>query len=34
MGKAGRRLAEKEYEIEKIIQNHLDIYEELFKKKL
>ena len=34
MGKEGRRLAEKEYKIEKIIQNHLDIYEELFKKKL
>lgn len=34
MGKAGRRLAEKEYKIEKVIQNHLDIYEELFKKKL
>lgn len=32
MGKAGRRLAEKEFGIEKIVQGHLDIYEELLKK--
>ena len=31
MGKAGRKLAEKEFKIEKIIQNHLDIYQELIK---
>ena len=31
MGKAGRKLAEKEFLIEKIVQNHLDIYKELQK---
>ena len=29
MGKAGRKLAENEFLIEKIVQNHLDIYNEL-----
>jgi len=29
MGTAGRKLAEKEYAIENIVQNHLNIYEEL-----
>lgn len=29
MGRAGRKLAEKEFRIEKIIQEHLDIYKEL-----
>ena len=29
MGKAARKFAEKEFPIEKIVQNHLDIYEEL-----
>ena len=29
MGKAGRKFAEKEFPIEKIVQNHLDIYQEL-----
>ena len=32
MGKAGRELAEKEFQIEKIIQSHLDIYDDLLKK--
>ncbi len=29
MGKAGRKFAENEFPIEKIVQNHLDIYDEL-----
>ena len=29
MGKEGRKLAEKEFPIEKIVQNHLDIYQDL-----
>ena len=29
MGIAGRKLAEKEFSIEKIVQNHLDIYQDL-----
>ena len=29
MGKAGRKLAEKEFRIEKIIENHMEIYKEL-----
>jgi len=29
MGKAGRKFAEKEFPIEKIVQNHLNIYQEL-----
>ena len=33
MGKAGRKLAEKEFAIEKIVQCHLDIYQELIKNK-
>ena len=33
MGKAGRNLAEKEFAIEKIVQCHLDIYQELIKHK-
>ena len=32
MGKAGRKFAEKEFKIEKIIENHLDIYQELLSK--
>ena len=32
MGKAGRELAEKEYSIEKIVREHLEIYEELLNK--
>ena len=31
MGKAGRKFAEKEFPIEKIVQNHLDIYKDLLK---
>lgn len=33
MGKAGRKFAEKEFQIEKIVLSHLDIYQELFSKK-
>ena len=29
MGREGRKFAEKEFRIEKIVQHHLDIYEEL-----
>ena len=29
MGKAGRKLAKKEFRIQKIVQDHLDIYQEL-----
>jgi glycosyltransferase involved in cell wall biosynthesis len=29
MGREGRRLAEKEFTIEKVVQAHLDIYREL-----
>ena len=29
MGKAGRVFAEKEFSIEKVVKNHLDIYKEL-----
>ena len=29
MGKAGRALAEKEYRIEKIVDAHIEIYEDL-----
>ena len=29
MGKAGRMLAEKEFRIEKIVNDHIDIYKEL-----
>jgi glycosyltransferase involved in cell wall biosynthesis len=32
MGKAGRKLAEKEFKIEKIVKEHLEIYQELCKK--
>jgi glycosyltransferase involved in cell wall biosynthesis len=32
MGKAGRELAEKEFRIEKIVREHLDIYDELLNK--
>ncbi len=32
MGKAGRQLAEKEFQIEKITRNHFDIYEDLISK--
>ena len=31
MGKAGRKFAEKEFPIEKIVQNHLDIYKDLLR---
>ena len=31
MGKAGRALAEKEFSIQKIVMQHMDIYQELFK---
>ena len=31
MGKAGRALAEKEYRIEKVVDAHLEIYEDLIK---
>ena len=34
MGKAGRKFAEKEFPMEKIVQNHLDVYEELLNKNL
>ena len=34
MGKAGRKLAEKEFQIEKIVKNHLKIYQELIAKTL
>ena len=34
MGKAGRKLAEKEFQIEKIVKNHLKIYQELITKTL
>ena len=34
MGKAGRELAEKEFQIESIIQSHLDIYDDLPKTNL
>ncbi len=34
MGKAGRKFAEKEFPIEKIVQNHLDIYEDLLNNNL
>ena len=34
MGKEGRKFAEKEFPIEKIIQNHLDIYEDLLSNSL
>tara|TARA_Y100000768_G_scaffold63599_1_gene43704 strand:- start:5139 stop:6278 length:1140 start_codon:yes stop_codon:yes gene_type:complete len=34
MGKAGRKLAEKEFKVEKIIQKHLDIYKALIKTKI
>jgi len=33
MGRAGRKLAEKEFPIEKVVQLHLDIYKELIDKK-
>ena len=29
MGEEGRKLAEKEFSIKKVVLNHLDIYEEL-----
>lgn len=32
MGKAGRKLAEKEFAIEKIVQGHLEIYQELLER--
>jgi hypothetical protein len=32
MGKAGRELAVKEFSIEKIVKEHLEIYKELSKK--
>ena len=31
MGKAGRKFAEKEFSIEKIVQNHLEIYQDLLR---
>ena len=31
MGRAGRKLAEKEFLVEKIVQHHLNIYNELIK---
>jgi hypothetical protein len=31
MGKAGRKLAEKEFKIEKIVKEHLEIYQQLVK---
>ena len=34
MGRAGRQLAETEFQIEKIIKKHLDIYEELISNKI
>ena len=34
MGKAGRKFAENEFPMEKIVQNHLDVYEELLNKNL
>ena len=34
MGKAGRKFAEKEFQIEKIVKNHLDIYQDLLSKTL
>ena len=34
MGKAGRKLAEKDFQIEKIVKNHLKIYQELIAKTL
>ena len=34
MGKAGRKFAEKEFQIEKIILNHLDIYQDLISNSL
>ena len=34
MGIAGRKFAEKEFKIEKIVQSHIDIYQELIKKAL
>ena len=34
MGKAGRKFAEREFLIEKIIQQHLDIYKNLIKRRL
>ena len=34
MGKAGRKLAEKEFQIQKIVQGHFDIYQELLSKEL
>jgi glycosyltransferase involved in cell wall biosynthesis len=34
MGKEGRKFAEKEFPIEKIIQKHIDIYQELIEKVL
>ena len=34
MGKVGRKFAQKEFTIEKIVQNHLDIYKELIAKAL
>jgi glycosyltransferase involved in cell wall biosynthesis len=32
MGKAGRRLAEKEFSVEKVVANHIQIYQELLSK--
>ena len=32
MGKAGRKFAEREFPIEKIVQSHLDIFKELLNK--
>jgi glycosyltransferase involved in cell wall biosynthesis len=34
MGKAGRKFAEKEFQIEKIVQNHINIYNELLSNNL
>ena len=34
MGKAGRNFAEKEFQIEKIILNHLDIYQDILSNSL
>ena len=32
MGKAGRKLAEKEFPLEKIVKSHLEVYDELISK--
>ena len=32
MGKEGRKFAEKEFQIEKIVKSHLDVYDDLLNK--